>query len=247
VIVTGAAGELGYRLSERLYRAGYGVFMLDRVPIAHPYLRERLDGGDPWLRESRVDLTHPGALDQLSEAAPRPLHALVNMAGLKVFGAFTELAAVDFEKVIETNLIVPTRLCRWAIGHLEHGGVIVNVVSAAGFSAPAGYTAYSASKFGLLGFSMALAEELRGCGIRLNTLCPPTVATSEFLQREGTSGSAQLVPAERFVSVAMRLMEPGAMVWGRNVRFFTLRKFAGSVWRDVRRWVMDACDMVRFR
>jgi len=246
VILTGAAGELGYRAGEQLHRSGYGVLLLDIEAVQHEYLRRRLDSADPRLTEYLVDLSSEDSLKSTLDKITVDPYALINMAGMKVFGQFDALDAGLFNKVIAVNLLAPVQLCRWALPRMPPGGVILNVASAAAFSAPQDYTAYSASKFGLLGFSLALADELRGSGIRLNTLCPHTVATSEFIKREGITDSRRLVPVERLNNTILKLLSPNSNTHGHNIRFFRLRNLAGSIFRDVKRWIKDVSDMIEF-
>ena len=83
----------------------------------------------------------------------------------------------DLRLLYEVNLVGTALFCREAVGHLESGGVIVNVASSSATHGNPFMTACSASKGAVLGFSLSLAAELVGRGIRVVPVSPGTVDT----------------------------------------------------------------------
>jgi short-subunit dehydrogenase len=107
------------------------------------------------------------------------LHVLVNNAGRHVRGAFGDLGDADIAAMLDVNLRAPLLLTRRALPHLVASGrgAVVNVASIAGKVPTVGSVVYSATKFGLRGFSMALADELRGTGVTVSCVSPGPVDT----------------------------------------------------------------------
>jgi 3-oxoacyl-[acyl-carrier protein] reductase len=114
------------------------------------------------------------------------LDVLVNNAGVGVFETVEALDVEDWDRVIETNLSGVFYCSNAAIPHLKRrgGGWIINIGSLAGKNAFPGGAAYNASKFGLIGFSEALMQEVRHDGIRVTYIMPGSVATPSFSSGE---------------------------------------------------------------
>jgi 3-oxoacyl-[acyl-carrier protein] reductase len=107
---------------------------------------------------------------------------LVNNAGVGVFEPVETLSIEQWDRVIETNLSGVFYCASAAIPHLKRrgGGWLINIGSLAGKNAFPGGAAYNASKFGLIGFSEALMQEVRHDGIRVSYIMPGSVATPGF-------------------------------------------------------------------
>ena len=111
------------------------------------------------------------------------IDGLVNNAGYNSRGTVETVALENIERIIEVNLKAPIRLSKLVLPHLRAsgGGAIVNVASLAG-RVPLDHEAtYSASKFGLRGFSFAMAEELAGSGITVSVVSPGPIETGFIL------------------------------------------------------------------
>src|SRR5262249_10292701 len=103
----------------------------------------------------------------------------VNNAGKNKRGEVERLDPAEMRGIIEVNLIAPIVLTRLALPYFRQrgGGAVVNVASIAGQTPLPGEAVYSASKFGLRGFTFALREELRGSGIQVSAVSPGPVDT----------------------------------------------------------------------
>jgi len=128
-------------------------------------------------------------LDQAGELGP--VDVLVNAAGLGIFGPVVGFKDEDFDTLIETNLRGIFFCCRFVLPSMieRRRGHIINIASIAGKVGSATRAVYCASKFGVIGFSESLAEEVRGQGIRVSVICPGSTDT-RFLPSE-TSGKAR--------------------------------------------------------
>jgi len=112
------------------------------------------------------------------------ISAVVTAAGIDTPGRLEDVAAADWERVIAVNLIGTAAVVRQAIPHLERSeGRIVTVASTLGLRALSDASAYCASKFGVVGFSRALAVELAG-RVGLTMLVPGGMDTPFFDARD---------------------------------------------------------------
>ena len=108
------------------------------------------------------------------------LDVLVNNAGIGVFRHVRDLPLEEWRCTIETNLYGAFYCSREALFRFgtEKGGYIVNIGSLAGTNAFAGGAAYNASKFGLMGFTDAMMQDVRSENVRVSTILPGSVATA---------------------------------------------------------------------
>jgi 3-oxoacyl-[acyl-carrier protein] reductase len=121
------------------------------------------------------------------------LDILVNNAGVGLFANVEEMSPENWRTVIETNLNSLFYCSHEAIPRMRArgGGYIFNIGSLAGKNAFPQSAAYSASKFGLIGFSEALMQEVRYDNIRVSYIMPGSVKTS-FSRMSGESGTDEL-------------------------------------------------------
>ena len=175
VLVTGGSSGLGAAVVEAVASAGGTPVVLDRQPPA--------DGVDHEL----VDLSKTREAEQaVRRAAERHgrLTGVVTAAGTDACGRLDDVAAEDWERVVAVNLLGTAAVVRAALPHLEQsGGRVVTVSSTLGFSAVSDATAYCASKFGVVGFTRALAAETAG-RVGVTLLVPGGMHTHFFDDRD---------------------------------------------------------------
>ena len=182
VLLTGAAGGIGAALANRLVQRGAHLVLLGRDEKALAALAERLRVAGQPVHALPVDLLDPLAR-QLAVAHSIELlggvDLLINCAGLSSFRPFPDEAEQHIEHIVQLNLLTPMLLARQLLpGMLARGqGRIVNIGSTFGSIGFAWFTAYSASKFGLRGFSEALRRELDGTGVGVTYVAPRAVKT----------------------------------------------------------------------
>ncbi len=183
VMLTGAAGGIGSALAEQLARRGAHLALLERSDAALQGLIERLRQAGGKVQGAGVDLLD---LAERERAVTRiqdglgGIDLLINCAGLMSFRPFAEEDPAVLERIVQLNLVAPMLLVRQLLpGMLERGsGQIVNVGSTFGSIGFAWFAAYSASKFGLRGFSESLRRELEGTGVGVTYVAPRAVKTS---------------------------------------------------------------------
>jgi len=178
VLVTGGASGLGAAVVRAVSDEGGRPVVLDRQPVDPEIAR---------VDEVLVDLADARAAEaavrELSERTGG-LDAVVTCAGTDSCGRFDEVAGEDWDRVVRVNLLGTAAVVRAALPDLERrGGRVVTVASTLGLRVLSDATAYCASKFGVIGFSRALAVETQG-RIGVTTLVPGGMRTAFFDGRD---------------------------------------------------------------
>lgn len=151
---------------------------------------------------------------------------LMNNAGIAEFGTFNDMSVVNWTKIIQVNLMGMYYVTKVVLPYLidKNTGDILNVSSTAGLSGNAQTSAYSASKFAVIGLSESLMKEVRKNNIRVCTLTPSTIATDMALDLGITDGNDEKVlQPEDFAELIVaglklprRAMLKGASLWSTN-------------------------------
>jgi NAD(P)-dependent dehydrogenase (short-subunit alcohol dehydrogenase family) len=176
VLVTGGASGLGAAVVEAVAAAGGRPVVLDRVAPPGPAAdHEPVD-----LSDTRAAAQ---AVRQVSERVGG-LDAVVTCAGTDACGRLEDVAVEDWERVVQVNLLGTVAVVRAALPELvSRQGRVVTVASTLGLRALSDATAYCASKFGVVGFTRALAAETQGrLGVTL--LVPGGMDTAFFDGRD---------------------------------------------------------------
>jgi hypothetical protein len=220
-VVTGASSGIGQVFARRLAVDHYDLVLVARR-------RPRLEALAEELRAAHgrrvavvaADLATAAGRDALWQATERlgeRVELLVNDAGFGLAGAFLELDRERQLEMIAINVTAVTDLAhRYLASMVAHGrGALVNVASLAAFQPVPFFAAYGASKAYVLALSEALAEEVRGSGVRVCALCPGPVPT-EFQEIAGTrlegAVRAVTVTPERCVELALAALDAGRVV-----------------------------------
>ncbi len=176
VLVTGGASGLGAAIAAAVAAGGGTPFVLDRDAPADELAFDQVDLADARAAEAAV----ARAIDRLGG-----LDAIVTAAGIDACGPIDAIAGADWDRVIAVNLIGTAAVVRAALPALEaaENGRVVTVASSLGLRVAGDATAYCASKFGVVGFSRALALELRG-RVGVTMLVPAGMRTRFFDGRD---------------------------------------------------------------
>jgi NAD(P)-dependent dehydrogenase (short-subunit alcohol dehydrogenase family) len=175
VLVTGGASGLGAAVARRVAAEGETPVVLDVQPPADGVEYELVDLSDTRAAEA--------AVGRVRERCGR-IDAVVAAAGTDVPGKLTDVPAEAWERVVAVNLLGNVAVVRAALPELERAtGAVVTVASTLGLRAVSDATAYCASKFGVVGFTRALAAETAG-RIRVTLLVPGGMQTSFFEGRD---------------------------------------------------------------
>ena len=145
-----------------------------------------------------ADVTKISSVNEAVEQVQQELgfiDILINNAGTATFGKFLDLEPDQWEHIIKVNLMGPYYVTRAVLPAMisQKTGDIINISSTAGQRGSAVTSAYSASKFGLMGLSESLMQEVRKHNIRVTTLTPSTVATDLAVELKLTDGNPEKV------------------------------------------------------
>ena len=180
--VTGGMGGIGTAICQRLHKDGFTV-----IAGCGP-----TRDFDKWLNEQKAlgytfyaSVGNVSSWDSTVEAFSKakaehgPIDVLVNNAGITRDRMFLKMTRDDWDAVIDTNLNSMFNVTKQVVGDMvERGfGRIIQISSVNGEKGQAGQTNYSAAKAGMHGFTMALAQELAGKGVTVNTVSPGYIGT----------------------------------------------------------------------
>jgi 3-oxoacyl-[acyl-carrier protein] reductase len=199
-VVTGASRGIGLAIARKLGGLGARLSLCARSADKLRNVADELKSGGAEVITVAADVTSGDDILSLVEETKQAfgtIDILVNNAGIGYFGPFYEANASDWDSVLDTNLKSVFLLSKAvAKGMIERrGGHIINIASLAGKNAFVGGAIYCASKWGLLGMTECMAEDLRAHGIRVSAICPGTVATG-FSPHAGKDSSKMLQPED---------------------------------------------------
>lgn len=210
VVLTGASGGIGTALASALAEKGAHLTLLGRRAEVLEKLCRELPG--EGHRGVALDLSDTNARIELaSRLGDEPIDILINCAGSNRLSWLCDQSEREIEQQIAINLRVPMLLIRQLLPRLNpHHAVIVNIGSSFGAIGYPGYTAYSAAKFGLRGFSEALRRELSDTATRVLYIAPR--ATDTELNSEAVRAMNQVLgnrmdPPRRVAAEVVRSIE----------------------------------------
>ena len=179
VIITGAYGGLGKELCYSLDKLGANLIIIGRDNEKLQQLKTKLCNctilvGDVNSEEFISELLTL-TITQKSKG-----HILINNAGISSAAFLSEQSSDEIKAQLDVNLLAPIMLCKFLMPWLKSAGSgkIINIGSTFGAIGYPGFSLYSASKFGLRGFSQALNRELSDTNISVQYLAPRAIATS---------------------------------------------------------------------
>jgi meso-butanediol dehydrogenase/(S,S)-butanediol dehydrogenase/diacetyl reductase len=199
-IVTGAARGIGRGIALKLAEAGANVALVDLGSPADPALTYNLaaqtdlqeTAAEVRRREVKAvtilaDVTHYADCQRMAAETAQQLGSidiLVNNAGIIAVGAVADFAEEQWDRVMAVNAKGPFLCAKACIPFLTKNkeGAIVNIASVAGKQGRGGASAYCASKFAVVAFTQALAEELGPSNIRVNAVCPGFLRTAMWTE-----------------------------------------------------------------
>ena len=236
-VVTGAGSGIGRALAHELVDRGCHLALVERdggrLGDAMEEVRSRANVRVTCHALDVTDRAAVAALPAAIEAAHGGADLLFNNAGVALEGRFDQVSEADYDRVMEVNFHAVVRLTRVFLPLLRRSddARIVNVSSIFGIIAPAGQTAYSASKFAVRGFTMALGHELDGTNVGATVVHPGGVNTN--IARDAALSSAMTdEEKERRLAAAMRnlTMPPprAAAIIVRGVQRRRRRIFVGA-------------------
>ena len=217
-IITGAARGIGRAAALRLGLSGYAVGLIDVLAVELEAVGAEIRQAGGRAEAYVCSVTDADALTRaFGEHAQMAgaIDVLVNCAGIGLFAGVEDTSPAQWRRILEINLTGTFLACRaiLPIMRAQGAGQILNVISIAGKRTFELQSAYCASKWGAVGFTRVLAQEVRAQGIRVMALCPGAVDTPFWDSNEqGFDRTRMLQPEDVADTILFLLSQPPGAV-----------------------------------
>jgi NAD(P)-dependent dehydrogenase (short-subunit alcohol dehydrogenase family) len=214
-VVTGAGRGIGRAIAGALAREGASVALAARSgPELDGVAREIQQAGGQALVVT-TDVRQEASVEALVRRALaewRQVDVLVNAAGVATFAPVADSKLDDWDQMLAVNLRGAVLGCRAVLPAMigRRRGTIINVGSVVTSRALTGSAAYTASKYGLLGFSRVLAEEMRPHGVRVGVLSAGATDTPLWDAMPGAPARDRMLRADQVAEAALLMASLGA-------------------------------------
>ncbi|MBD8070102.1 3-ketoacyl-ACP reductase [Bacillus sp. PS06] len=191
-LITGSGKGIGRATALALANEGVNIGLLARTEKDLVDVAKEIEATGVKVAYATADVSSMEEVDAAVKSLTDSLGTfdiLINNAGIGKFGKFLELDPQEWKQIIDVNLMGVYYVTRAVLPQLieKNGGDIINISSTAGQKGAPVTSAYSASKFGVLGLTESLALEVRKHNIRVTALTPSTVVT-ELAYKENLIG-----------------------------------------------------------
>lgn len=197
-LITGGGKGIGRAVAIALAKEGVDIALMGRTAASLEAVAKEVEALGVKVTYAIADVGDMNAVNaavqQLTNILP-DIDILINNAGIASFGGFMDLEPAEWENIVRVNLLGVYYVTRAILpGMIERkSGDIINVSSTAGQRGAPLTSAYSASKFGLLGLTESLMLEVRKHNIRVSALTPSTIATDMAIELKLTDGNPEKV------------------------------------------------------
>ncbi|RWX00997.1 3-ketoacyl-ACP reductase [Flavobacterium cerinum] len=228
-LITGTGKGIGKAVALALAAEGTNIILLARTKADLEKTAVEIEAFGVKAFIVTADISDIKSVNEAVEKALaefKTIDILINNAGIGKFGKFMDLTPEEFEQIIKVNLMGVYYATRAVLpGMIEQqSGDIVNISSTAGLRGAATTSAYSASKFAVIGLTESLMQEVRKHNIRVTALTPSTVATDMAKDLNLTDGNpdkvmqpedvAELIVAQLKLNKRVFIKDSG--IWSTN-------------------------------
>ena len=228
-LITGAGKGIGKAVAIALAKEGVNVILLARTQSDIDEVAKEVKALGVKSLALTGDVADINSVNTAVEKALsefKSIDILINNAGIAAFGNFLELEPDAWERIIQVNLMGTYYVTRAVLPNMieRQTGDIINISSTAGLNGNALTSAYSASKFAVLGLTDSLMQEVRKHNIRVTALTPSTVATDMAKELKLTDGNpdkimqsediAELIIAQ--LKLNRRVFIKNSSIWSTN-------------------------------
>jgi 3-oxoacyl-[acyl-carrier protein] reductase len=228
-LITGAGKGIGKAVAIALAKEGVNVILVARTQSDLDQVAQEVNALGVKSLTLIADVANINSVNAAVEKALsefKTIDILINNAGIAAFGKFLELEPEAWERIIQVNLMGTYYATRAVLPNMieRQTGDIINISSTAGLSGNALTSAYSASKFAVLGLTESLMQEVRKYNIRVTALTPSTVATDMAKELKLTDGNpdkvmqaedmAELIIAQ--LKLNRRVFIKNSSIWSTN-------------------------------
>lgn len=247
-LVTGAASGIGRAIALRLAAEGANLFLIDIDEVGLKSVVDECRWAGVEVIGRRCDVAQPSEVSATVAAILAQwggVDILVNNAGITYYGRVDSMAAEHWDRLMRVNLLSHIQFTRELLPTLlaRREAHVLNVCSALGLIGMPKVTAYCTSKFGMVGFTESLRNELGRQGLGVTALCPGFVTTNLFTNAplEG-SASEHKLPPRIICTTPERVANAAIKAIYRNRRMVVMEPFARLLYATKRfaPWVLDA-------
>ena len=229
-LITGGSRGIGKAIALALAEEGVNVAITGRNEEKLKAVAQEIEEKGVKSAYAVFDITSKtevyGALEKLQKDFGK-IDVLVNNAGIAAFGGILEMEDEKWEEIVKTNLFGAYYVVKAVVPSMveRKTGDIINISSTAGLKGNAMTSAYSASKFGLIGMSESMMLDLRKQNIRVTTLMPSTIASdmSKEVLKITDGNPEKVLQPEDFAELVVdllklnkRAMLANASLWSTN-------------------------------
>ena len=228
-LITGAGKGIGRAIAIALAKEGVNIILMARTQSDLDEVANEVNALGVKSLTVIADVADINSVNTAVEKALgefKTIDILINNAGIAAFGKFLELEPSAWENIIKVNLMGTYYVTRAVLPNMieRQIGDIINISSTAGLAGNALTSAYSASKFAVLGLTDSLMQEVRKHNIRVTALTPSTVATNMAKELNLTDGNpnkvmqaedmAELIIAQ--LKLNRRVFIKNSSIWSTN-------------------------------
>lgn len=197
-LITGGGRGIGRATALALAKEGVNIGLIGRTAANVEKVAEEVKALGVKAAFATADVKDAEQVNQAVAQVKEQLgdiDILINNAGISKFGGFLDLSADEWENIINVNLMGVYHVTRAVLPEMieRKAGDIINISSTAGQRGAAVTSAYSASKFAVLGLTESLMQEVRKHNIRVSALTPSTVASDMSIELNLTDGNPEKV------------------------------------------------------
>ena len=228
-LITGAGKGIGKAVALTLAKEGVNVILLARTLADIDEVAKEASTFGVKSLAITADVADINSVNTAIEKALsefKTIDILINNAGIAAFGKFLELEPAAWERIIQVNVMGTYYVTRAVLPNMieRQTGDIINISSTAGLAGNALTSAYSASKFAVLGLTDSLMQEVRKHNIRVTALTPSTVATDMAKELNLTDGNPDKVMQAEDISELIiaqlklnrRVFIKNSSIWSTN-------------------------------
>ncbi|WP_068784196.1 3-ketoacyl-ACP reductase [Paenibacillus phocaensis] len=231
-IITGAARGIGKATAAALAKEGVNVGLIARTESTLKEVAAELQGRGVKVAYAAADIASKEQVETAVETLKQelgPADILINNAGIATFGTVLEMDPAEWKSILDTNVLGTYYVTRAVLPQLveKNSGDIINISSTNGLNGAATSSAYSASKFAVIGFTESLAQEVRRNNIRVSALTPSTVATDLALDLNliKDNNESKFIQAEDLAEFIVNQLKLSQRVYVKTASFIATNPF----------------------
>lgn len=230
--ITGGARGIGKATAIHLAKEGVNIGLLARTESALKDVASEIEGLGVKVAHATADVSSKEQVEEAVAFLTNNLGTadiLINNAGIASFGTVMEMDPEEWKRMIDVNLMGTYYVTRAVLPQLieKNGGDIINISSTSGLNGAATSSAYSASKFAVIGFTESLAQEVRRNNIRVSALTPSTVATDLALDLNliKENDDSKIMQPEDIAEYIVSQLKLNPRIYVKNAAFIATNPF----------------------